>query len=261
MRQLYRTASDENHLFVRSLALDYPAGANEAAHSHGWPQLLYACHGAFRAEAKGRYWTVPPRRGLWIPAGTSHGLHISSRLQLRTLYIREDVPGLPGEPSLTDVTGLLHEAILRICDQGSLDDRVGMDVHLGALVISELGRGLIDHIYLQRPVDPRARKLADLFSDPQTTRLPLEALCRKAGLSRRTAERLFEKECGLPPALWRRLATLSESLLCIAGGDSIEAAALNAGYDSRSAFAEAFSRAFGFSPGAVRRLRTPPRLP
>lgn len=255
MRQTVLSPDDEPHLFIRSLAIDYDAGTRQASHSHAWPQLLYARQGAVRAEADGRYWIVPPRRALWIPAAIRHGLHISSRLQLRTLYVHPDTPGLPSRPGIIDVTGLLHEAILRICEQGSLDDRVAIDRSLGAIVISEMNRRLSDRMYLRHPRDPRARELADLFRDSRTVHLPVSALCRQAGLSQRTAERLFERECGLSPARWRRLAVLSESLLGIAGGDSIEHAALAAGYESRSAFAEAFTQTFGFPPGHARGLK------
>lgn len=253
MRQTALTPADEPHLFVRALAVDYAAGSREAGHTHVWPQLLYASQGAIRAEAGGRYWTVPPRRGLWIPAGTPHSLLISSRLHLRTLYLRPGTRGLAAAPALIDVTGLLHEIILRICTEGPLDDRDATSRHLGALLIGEMERGQTHQVSLKRPQDPRAVRLAQLFLDPGTVRLRMEHLCQSAGLSRRTAERLFEQECGLPPAQWRRLAALSQGLMSIASGEAIESAAEQAGYDSRSAFAEAFTRAFGFPPGQARR--------
>lgn len=80
----------------------------------------------------------------------------------------------------------------------------------------------------------------------------MDSLCVRAGLSRRTAERLFLVETGLPPAQWRRFVALTESLVSIAGGERIEHAAFSAGYQSRSAFSEAFTRAFGVPPGEAR---------
>jgi hypothetical protein len=55
-------------------------------------------------------------------------------------------------------------------------------------------------------------------------------------------------ECVFSPAQWRRFAALSQGLVCITGGASIDQAAIAAGYQSRSAFSEAFSQAFGFPP-------------
>jgi AraC-like DNA-binding protein/quercetin dioxygenase-like cupin family protein len=246
------TPQDEAHLFVRSLAIDYAAGGREAGHRHIWPQFLYARSGAVRAEIGGKWWIIPPRRGLLIPAGALHSLHMSSGLQLRTLYFSPAFAAARTEIGAVDVSGLLHEAILRVCEYGYLDMRNDADRSLGAIILSELEREDISAIALTLPSDARARKLADLFLDEKLGGLDLATLCTTAGLSRRTAERLFLGETGLPPAQWRRFAALSESLVNIAGGERIEHAAYSAGYQSRSAFSEAFSRTFGIAPSNVR---------
>jgi AraC-like DNA-binding protein len=243
---------EEPDLFVRSLAIDYVAGCCESDHSHPWPQFLYACSGAIRAETNGKWWTIPPRRGLWIPSGTKHSLHMSSRMQLRTLYFSPVATSTHAEINVVDVSGLLHEAILRVCELGYLDARNQADRSLGAIILGELERHDPAAISLNLPVDPRARKLADMFLGDELRDRDLNVLCAAAGLSRRTAERLFLKEVGLPPAQWRRFALLSESLVSIAGGERIENAGLSAGYQSRSAFSEAFSRTFGIAPSGVR---------
>jgi AraC-like DNA-binding protein len=243
--------ADEPHFFMRSLAIDYAAGGHEDSHTHPWPQFLYARSGAVRADIGGQYWTIPPRRGLWIPTGVAHRLRMSSNLQLRTLYIRPSMTSV--QPvHVVSVSGLLHEAILEVCARGWLDDRIAIDRHLGALILHDLVRRDDTAMSLTRPGDRRAARLADMLTDRALNSAPLGALCLRAGLSRRTAERLFLAETGLAPSQWRRFAVLSEALVDIAGGVSIEHAAFAAGYQSRSAFSEAFARAFGFPPGAAR---------
>jgi AraC-like DNA-binding protein len=246
------TPDDEAHLIVRSLAIDYAAGGREEGHSHSWPQLLYARSGAIRAEICGKWWAIPPRRGLWIPAGIRHCLHMSSRLQLRTLYFSPGFVGDCHEVEAVDVSGLLHEAILRVCEQGRLDARNSGDGHLAAIILNEVKRRDLSTITLTLPADPRARKLADMFLNCELRGASMDSLCVGAGLGRRTAERLFLAETGLPPAQWRRFVALTESLVSIAGGERIEHAAFSAGYQSRSAFSEAFTRAFGVTPGEAR---------
>lgn len=251
MRQRLDRA-DEPYLFMRSLAVDYAAGGREESHTHAWPQFLYARRGAIRAEIDGRHWIVPTRRGLWIPARTPHRFSMSSRLQLRTLYFRPDQADPEQGAGVVPVSGLLHEAILRVCDQGALDERVDYDRCLGTLIRGEIRFDAPAPVTLLQPADPRAQRLARMFFSPAEAHVRLEALCARAGLSRRTAERLFQTECGLSPAHWRRLAVLSESLVEIAGGLSIDQAAVKAGYLSRTAFSEAFSLAFGFPPSAAK---------
>ncbi len=251
MRQRLSHA-DEPHYVIRSLAIDYEAGGHEDMHAHPWPQFLYAQTGAVRAAIEGRFWTLPTRRGLWIPAHTPHRLSMSSRLHLRTLYIRPDANMSQGA-CVVPVSGLLHEAILRVCDQGVLDDRNEIDRSLAAIIRGEISFRDPGRFVLLQPKDRRAHRLADSFFHTESAGVPLEFLCRKAGLSRRTAERVFQEECGLPPAQWRRLAGLSQGLVMIAGGSTIDDAAIAAGYQSRSAFSEAFSKAFGFPPSEAKR--------
>lgn len=222
-------------------------------HAHPWPQFLYAQSGAIRAEIEGRFWTLPTRRGLWIPADTPHRLRMSSKLQLRTLYMRPDQAGIAQTACVVPVSGLLHEAILRVCEQGMLDDRIDADRSLGTIIRNEIDLRDPEHFVLLQPKDPRAQRLVEFFFDAEFAGVPQGVLCAKAGLSRRTAERVFQSECGLSPVQWRRFAALSEGLVSIAGGSTIDQAAVIAGYQSRSAFSEAFSLAFGFPPSEAKR--------
>jgi AraC-like DNA-binding protein len=246
------TPDDEMHLVVRSLAMDYAAGGQEDRHSHIWPQFLYARSGAIRLEIEGKWWTIPPKRGLWIPAAVQHRLEMSSRLQLRTLYFSPAIANGRKKIEAVNVSDLLHEAIIRVCERGSLDARNAADRCLCEIILNEMECRDPLTIVLTLPVDPRARKLSNLFLSSAQYGVAITSLCAEAGLSRRTAERLFLLETGLPPAQWRRFAALTESLVRIAGGERIEHAAFSAGYQSRSAFSEAFTCAFGIPPSEVR---------
>jgi AraC-like DNA-binding protein len=179
-------------------------------------------------------------------------------VELRTLYLRPtDVPQTLAGPTATrvvDVCGLLHEAILRICALGWLDDREAADAHLAALVVAEIAVATSKALQLILPLDPRARRLADAILAAQPELHPeLVDLYRAAGLSRRTGERLFKLETGLAPAQWRRLAGLSRSLEHLVEGGQMERAAALAGFRSRPAFSAAFTKTFGFTPKSVRR--------
>jgi quercetin dioxygenase-like cupin family protein len=185
MRHRFSRA-DEPHFLVRSLAIDYGAGGQEDMHAHPWPQFLYAQSGALRASIEGRFWTLPTRRGLWIPAHTPHRLSMSSRLQLRTLYLPPPDETAPQGVCVVPVSGLLHETISRVCAQGVLDRRIEFDLCLATIIRAEITfRDAAGFILLQ-PKDTRARKLADFFFDATCVGVPLDALCERAGLSRRS---------------------------------------------------------------------------
>ncbi|MEL7128453.1 MAG: helix-turn-helix transcriptional regulator [Pseudomonadota bacterium] len=251
MRQIY-TSADEAHFLIRSLSVDYVAGASEAEHSHPWPQLLYTQRGAVRAELNGYAWIIPPRRALWIPAHEPHALFMSSELELRTLYFRPGLLDHPTKHVAFNVTGLLHEAIVRVCDSGWLDDRQEVDRALSTIILKELNVAPPAGHSLVLPVDRKARQLANVLLADVERKLSLEEACSMVGISRRTAERKFRNQAGLSPAQWVRRARLSDSLIQIAGGATIEQASITAGYQSRSSFSEAFKKVFGFPPGETR---------
>lgn len=247
------TTADEPHMIVRSLSVNYARGAAEPRHRHPWPQLLYAEHGTLRAEIDTALWLVPPRRAIWIPRDCPHRLTMLGEVHLRTLYLMPDSNVVPSASCVTEVSGLLHELILRICTLGWLDARSPEDLLLANLLGIESGRSQTHPHLLTLPSDPRALKLAHALLNADPDAPPLEVAMAAEGLSRRTAERIFSAETGLSPARWYRLARLSRAVECLANGGSVEAAAELAGYASRSAFSEVFNAAFGVSPAAFRR--------
>lgn len=250
MRQKLKV-EDEPHLLMRTLSVDYVAGGGEVAHSHSWPQLLYAQNGVMRVEVGGDLLVVPPRRGLWIPAAESHRLTMLSAVSLRTLYIRPERAQIFETATVFDVVGLLHEVVLRICALQWLDARVERDVRLNALALDEVAEAPVNELRLTMPRDPRALLLARNLMSNADALNGLSAQYSAVGLSRRTAERLFLKETGLSPARWYRLARLSVGLAKLASGSSIQSAALDSGYNDRAAFSAAFSKIFGFAPSSV----------
>jgi AraC-like DNA-binding protein len=104
------------------------------------------------------------------------------------------------------------------------------------------------------PTDDRARHVADaLLADPGTDR-SLAALAADAGASRRTVERCFVAETGMPLARWRTQARLLEALRRLGAGATTVQVADAVGYSSPSAFVAAFRRELGTTP---RRWVTP----
>jgi AraC-like DNA-binding protein len=251
MRQAL-TADDQPHLLLRSLSVNYSAGSAEGCHTHSWPQLLYARTGAIRAEIEDTIWIVPPRRALWIPARSPHRLKMLGPVKLRTVYCREPAAACIERVRVFDVSGLLHEVVLRVCDLQWLDERNENDRRLAAILLHEIATAKSTAVQLAMPADARARRLARYFLDTHFEFADMSAAYSAAGLSRRTGERIFRKETGLSPARWRRFARLSTGLEALLENGSIEDAAAAATYRSRAAFSDAFSKSFGFPPSAVR---------
>lgn len=240
------TVSDEQYFLLRSLSVDYSSGGFEEGHSHNWPQLLYAQKGALRVRLEDTVYIVPPRRALWLPKKTPHEFFMSSDVELRTLYMRPDEFSQRLILHAMNVSGLLHEAIVRVCEKQQLDDRIEADQYLYGVIIQEIENAEKNEYSLVLPSDARARKLAELLL---SFRGNLKSALEGSGLNRRTAERIFLSQTGMSPAQWLRVARLSQSIIDLTNGESIDEVTIKTGYKSRSAFSHAFKAKFGFSPG------------
>ncbi|WP_306370253.1 AraC family transcriptional regulator [Nocardiopsis sp. CC223A] len=87
-------------------------------------------------------------------------------------------------------------------------------------------------------------------------------LGERAGLSRAAFAKRFSAMAGMPPlayVTWWRLTTAARMLQ--ENGDPISAIAARVGYSSQFAFANAFKREFGLSPGRYRLGATAPGAP
>ncbi len=90
----------------------------------------------------------------------------------------------------------------------------------------------------------------------------LDRLARHVGLSRTALSTRFRERVGQPPIRYLtelRLRRAAEELA--AGRPTLREVAHRSGYDSDAAFAKAFKRRFGLSPGAYGRIaKEPPRV-
>ncbi|MFK7957646.1 MAG: helix-turn-helix transcriptional regulator [Lysobacterales bacterium] len=246
------TPHDEPHLLLRSLSLNYRAGATEPEHCHSWSQLLYAGAGALSLRVGDTQWMVPRGRAILIPAQLPHELTMLGPVELRSLYLAPKFDLALAIPRAFEVCALLHELIVRACQIGALDQRISHHQQVAALVATEIRNAPDNAIQLPMPADNRALHLIHWISQRDQAQTSLDELLPRAGLSRRTAERLFMAQTGLTPARWRRLYLLTRALGDLSAGQSVANTWVDAGYRSQSAFSEAFARLFGWPPGKAR---------
>ena len=168
---------------------------------------------------------------------------------MRTLYLRARMArNLPRNCCVVNVSRLLQELILHACQFPAMNRRVKAHTHLIDLILDQLETVRAIPLQLTSPVDPRALRVAAILQrDPSETR-SLAALCREVGASKRTIERVFERETSLSLGKWRQQLRLMHSLQQLAAGEKITSAALDAGYSTPSAFIAMFRKALGTTP-------------
>jgi AraC-like DNA-binding protein len=239
---------------VRTLSATFRTGAALASHRHRWGQLVFAASGVMRVATERAAWLVPPTRAIWLPAGLAHSLAMQGEVALRTLYIdAERAAPLPATPSVLEVAPLLRELILHILAIGMLDPGDPRHDRAAGLLIDLMLAARPVDLSLPMPRDPRALRLARLWQDDPGDGRGLAELAAESGASLRTLQRLFPVETGLTIEAWRQKARLIHAVGRLASGASVTEAALDCGYQSLSAFASAFARQFGHTPGSARR--------
>jgi AraC-like DNA-binding protein len=250
MSQIRRTAADEPHMMVRSLAARGVAGQGTGRHAHPWGQLIYCTAGVMTVWTEAGSWVAPPHWAIWAPAGVAHEIRFDGDCALRTLYLRADgAADLPVNCAVITVSPLLRELIARAIEVGMLDARDPAQRAMATLIRLELTRRDTAAFDLPAPTSEAMRRAADLLVADAGEGRGVVALAGAVGLSTRTLERRFLAETGMTIAAWGRQARLLQAMRRLAAGEPVKAVALAAGFGAPSAFVAAFRAAFGETPG------------
>lgn len=223
-------------------------------HRHAWHQLTFAVRGHLELVTDDARRVVPADRAVWVPAGTEHVEISRAPVSLRMIYVAPGATDIaPPTCRTIAVTPFLRELILHVSRLGALDRRRAEQARLVGVLFDLLQSADEIALELRSPVDPRARRFADLVTADLSA--PIAKLARRAGSSVRTLERCFLAETGTSIGAWRRRVRLFHALRGLEAGASVTDVALDAGYASTSAFSSAFSRQFGRTPTGRRRAK------
>lgn len=241
---------------ITTLQRDYPAGHVVPLHLHDWDQLVYASRGVMTVRTTEGTWVVPPHRAVWIPAMVPHTLTMSGAVAMRTLYFNKLLARtLPRTCGVVNVSPFLKELILHACGFGRLRKTVKLHRHVIDILLDQLRTVQMIALQLPHPTDPRVVRVAEiLIADPGRPRT-LTQICKACGASKRTVERLFAQEVGMTFGSWRRQLRLMHSLRLLAEGAKVTHAALEAGYNTPSAFISMFKKTLGTTPTRYLGLR------
>jgi AraC-like DNA-binding protein len=217
-------------------------------HTHTDHQLAWAASGVLSVRTRESTWVLPPTRALWIPAGVRHETLSAGAATMRSAYVR---PGLCpiswSAPTPVAASPLLAELI------GYLEDprlETGPRAHAEAVLVDLLQPVAMTTIEVRMPIDDRARSVADgIVADPADDRT-LADWGHDVGASERTLARAFLADTGVSFGRWRTLMRVQMALTALASGEPVGRVARRVGYESDSAFVQAFRRETGLTPAA-----------
>lgn len=226
-------------------AADYSGGTRIEPHRHRSHQIVHAVKGIMRVSSPQGLWVVPPGRALWMPAGVPHAIDCIGDVAMRTVYIAGAHPVFPDRCAVWRLSTFMRELILRLAAK----PQPAQAPHLMALLVGEIETIEAMPLHIPEPSDARLRRVTARLLAGAGLDTPLADLAALAGMSPRTLIRRFQADTGMALRQWRRQARLLHALEQLAAGQSVSAAAYEAGYGSASAFVHAFRSVFGTTPG------------
>jgi len=239
----------DSHSEITTLSHDYPAGHVIPLHFHDRDQLVYASRGVMTVRTSDGAWVVPTHRAVWIPAAVPHTITMSGTVAMRTLYLRPRLArALPRDCCVVNVSPLLKELILKACTFAALKKTIKWQGHVIHVIIDQLEAIQMVPLQLPNPSDPRALRVAEVLLGDPSDRRPLMHICKVAGASRRTVERLFQEDVGMTFGKWRQQLRLMQAMRLLAEGAKVTHAALESGYSTPSGFISMFRKMLGTTP-------------
>ncbi|HKU95874.1 MAG TPA: helix-turn-helix transcriptional regulator [Vineibacter sp.] len=235
---------------IVGLAMDVPAGAVVETHRHLRGQLMFAHEGVMVIESGGASWVVPPQRALWVPQHVEHKFTPVTGVSLRNILVQPGIRlPLPDSCCLVRVTPLLRELILRVVEQPSVYKSDAHRQRIAELIFDEMELCTAAPVNLPMPKDVRLQRICIALKENPADPRTLDDWADIACASSRTLTRRFVKETGVSFAHWRRQLRLMSAMVLLGSRQSVTAAALEVGYNSPSAFIDAFRRTVGQTPG------------
>lgn len=234
-----------SQITLEGYASDYRAGDIIEAHAHEAHQIVHALAGVMRVSADSGTWIVPPERALWVSARTLHEIHCIGLLGLRTVYLEGDHPSFPAVVQVTSVSSLMREMMIRVAE-GAEPHQLP---HLAALLVDEIAALSFEPLHLPHANDERITRLSSALLEGPADRTSLRGWADRLGLSPRTLIRRIKGETGLSFRELRRQARVLAALERLSLGQSVTNVAMDVGFDSPSAFIQAFRAVTGKTPG------------
>lgn len=225
-------------------------------HSHASGQLYFLHEGIMTVYTDTGWLATPPRFVGWIPPAHPHKIAGPDVLGGWTAFIRPDhTSGLPAFPALLRCSGLVAPAVERLAQYPMKDWESGAYQRLGMVLLDELRGAEVRGPSLPFPEDQRLRAIADaLIANPADDRNNAQ-LASWASISTRSLSRHWAAQVGMSIAKYRQMVKVLKSLEGLSKGQDIQQIAWDVGFESVSAYINAFKASFGETPGRYRLSR------
>ena len=227
-------------------------------HQHQKAQLLFTVRGVINCEVEDAVWIVPPQCAVWIPGGLPHTVFGSGEVECISLFIEPpEAPDLPNECCTITVSSLFRHLLMRANELPERYDVDGPDGRIVSVIFDELAVAPVEDLRLPIPSDSRLKKLTDLLIAAPADHATVAEWASRIALSERSLSRMLAEEVGMSFGRWRRQLHLVLALRHLSAGQTVQAVAMDLGYESASSFVTMFRKMVGKPPSRylLERLR------
>ncbi|HEY3597921.1 MAG TPA: helix-turn-helix transcriptional regulator [Paraburkholderia sp.] len=211
-------------------------------------QFVHVSEGVLTVRTEGGLWVVPPHHAVWLLPGVSHRASSVAPVLTRTLYAHPSAAPVPPESCVVAVDPLVGELLIAAAQFGVDYPAEGPQARLVDVIVDRLPLLMAAPLALQYPRDRRILRIADALMARPAQSGVLDELAAVAGVTARTAARLFVKETGLTFGQWRQQLRLLIALERLGTGASVTRVAFEVGYNDVSSFIAVFKELLGETP-------------
>ena len=218
-------------------------------HTHDFGQLISAASGSMYVGTPGRVLLLSPAMAVWIPPDVEHWMRYGSNNEMRYVDVWQDeAEKIGAECRVMAMTPLLSALISETMPDNGTGRANDHNDALHDLLRHELVAAPDVPLSIAMPQDHRIRTFAEAALEDPGGVESVDSWLAQAPASRKTIERLFVTETGMPPARWLRHARVLHAISRLAAGEKVSSVAFDMGYASSSAFSYTFRRILGRSP-------------
>jgi AraC-like DNA-binding protein len=241
MAKQARAAGRRTHRF------DQATPERSGWHAHAGGQFILTETGLSHLQTEAGAWIIPNHRVAWIPPRIRHASRSSAATTGWVVIAPAGWSGqLPRHVCVLRASALMIASLERLTRLRPEERELRR--LLWKVVAAEMHEAKPEPLDIAMPSAPRMLQALRRVIDAPHLAEDLDQLAMRAGMSRRSFTRRFRLETGLSFTRWKRAAIAHHALARIANGDTVSAAAFDAGYESVSAFIAMFRRHFGAAP-------------
>lgn len=235
----------ERSVFVRAQHEAAPGGLGPLFRR---ARLLYVEQGVMTIRSATSLSVVPSGHAAWLMPGVSYQTSMAQVARLVTLYVDSEFAPMSARDCVVVVERLVAE-LLMAAAQFTLDyGPDGREARLTRVLLDRLETLAVAPLTLGLPRDPRIQRIADALSANPAAPAVLDELAAGAGVTTRTAARLFIRDTGRTFGQWRQHFRVLLALEGLGRGASVNQVALAVGYSDVSSFIAVFKDALGATP-------------